>query len=137
LALTNNPLAALIAAIGGVVALVIGLVSRHRNQSPGVALGNGRRLGKGPYVQVSCPPIELSLQKLATFMRDLRNSPAAANMKLDWSDYDRNCQDALSYAQSSRGVDAMRAYARAVRALMKAIRESQDAEASDSNIDLV
>jgi PPM family protein phosphatase len=136
LLLTHNPLPAMIAATGGLIALIVGFVVRHRGRTPGVALGNGRRLGKGPYAQVNCPPIELSLQKLATFARDLRNSSAAANLKIDWADYDRLCQEAAGHAQSSRHREAMHAYARAVRSLMQAIRESQNSEASDSSIEL-
>lgn len=136
LLLTHNQLPAMIAALGGLLALLVALIAKHRNQSPGVALENGRRLGKGPYVHVTVPPIEMALQKLANFTRDLRNSPAAANMKIDWSGFDQECQTALQLAQSSRSLDAMHAYARACRTLMKTIRESQDSQAGDSNIDL-
>lgn len=136
LSLTHNPFPAMIAAMGGFLALIIGLISTRRNRNPGVALANGRRLGKGPYVQVTTPPIESSLQKLATFTRDLRMSPAAANLKLDWSEYDRYCQEAARQAQAAKGTESMLAYSRAARFLMQAIRDAQNADASDSNIEL-
>jgi hypothetical protein len=125
----------MIAAIGGVVALLVGMVSRRRGRKPGVVLGNGKKLGRAPYAQVETPPIEMSLQKLANFTRDLRNSPAAANLKVDWTEYDRYCQDAVR-AQPIRPSEAMQTYARALRTLMQSIRDAQAAEASDSNIEL-
>ena len=118
------------------MAVLLGLIARHRQRKPGVALDNGRRLGKGPYVDVKVPPIEATLQKLATFTRELRNSAGAAAMKLDWTEFEQQCQDATRLSTAGKGADAMRSYARAARALMKSIRASQDHAASDSNIDL-
>jgi serine/threonine protein phosphatase PrpC len=134
--LIHNPLPAFLAAIGGVLALLVGIISGHRNRTPGLALENGRRLGKGPYVQVSVPPIEMSLQKLANFTLDLRHSPAAANMKIDWTEFDRECQEAANQTQAAQHTEAMHSYARACRVLMKAIREAQNSQASDSSIEL-
>jgi protein phosphatase len=136
LLLTHNPFPAILAAVGALVAMLVGLVSRHRSRVPGVALGNGRRLGKGPYACVSSPPIEMSLQKLGIFLRDLRNSPAAANLKVDWTQFDQECQQASVLGQAKRGAESMRAYARAARSLMQAIRDAQAGEASDSSIEL-
>jgi hypothetical protein len=136
LVLTHNGILAIVAIVGAVVALLAGFVSSVRGRTPGVTLGNGRRLGKGPYAKADCPPEKVTVDRLATVARDLRQSSAASSMKLDWSEFDKQCGEAKSLTESGKHEPAIRAYARAFRALMKSIRDSQDEMASDSNIEL-
>jgi len=136
LQLTHNSWSALIVGLGGIVALLLGLISRERGRTPGVSLEHGRRLGKGPYAEVICPPFEKTLQRLANLARDLRNSPAAANMKISWAAFDQHCKEAAEETEARRYVPALHTFGLAARALMQAIRDSQNEAAGASSIEL-
>jgi serine/threonine protein phosphatase PrpC len=135
---TRNGVLAIVAFVGGLAALIVGLVSRVRSYSPGVALGTGRRLGKGPYARAVCPPSQVIADRFLTIATDLRNSSASsgANSKLNWSDFDLHCQEARKQMDSGKSIAAIQSVAKAMRALMQSIRDHQNKQAEDSNIDL-
>jgi protein phosphatase len=136
LQLTHNEVVALVALAGAIVAVVVGLVAKSRARSSGVALSNGRRLGKGPYARAVSPPPGETAEKLNTVASELRSSSAVANARLDWSDFDRYVHQARDLISSGQPGAAIAEFARAFRAIMISIRESQNAHASDSSIEL-
>jgi protein phosphatase len=138
LSYTHNGVLALIAFVGGLAALVVGFVSRLRSYSPGVALGSGRRLGKGPYARAVCPPSQVIGERFLTIATDLRSSSASsnANAKLNWIDFDRYTQESRQQLDNGKSIAAINSVAKAMRALMQSIRDHQNKMAEDSNIDL-
>lgn len=134
--LTHNEIPAIVAVAGAIVALAVGFFSRLRGYSPGVALGNGRRLGKGPYARAICPASQTMTERLVTISTGLRNSPAASNTKLDWTEFDKYCCEARQLTEAGKYIPAISSYARALRVLMQSIRDNESNLASDSSIEL-
>jgi protein phosphatase len=136
LAFTNNPIPALVAAAGGVVALILGLLARHKTLRAGTALNEESKLGGGPYTETALGSSEQSTTLLGGITRELRASANDELRELDWSDFDMHCQQAQNAQNESNLADAMRSYARAIRYLMEQVKENQKRKASDSTIDL-
>jgi protein phosphatase len=136
LAFTGNPIPALVAAAGGVVALILGWFSRHMTLRAGTALNEERKLGSGPYTQTICGSSEQSTTLLGGITRELRASTNDELRELDWSDFDTHCQAAQDAQDQTNLADAMRSYARAIRYLMDQVKENQNRRSSDSTIDL-
>jgi protein phosphatase len=133
--LTHNGILALVAIAGAVAALLVGLVSRVRGRSPGEVLGNGRKLGKGPYARAACPPSKTLADRLSAIASELRNSSAAANARLDWTGFDKYALQARESLNTGQSTAAISSYARAFRSIMQSIRESQNGHAGESDID--
>jgi protein phosphatase len=131
----HNLLPALSAAAGAIVALIVGLLSRHRGHTPGVALGEGRRLGKGPYTETEYHSGEETVHSLRQLTRELRQTGPDGLRSLDWSEFDTHCRAAEKSSESGQHAEAMRGYSRAIRLVMHEFRESQNRRASDSSID--
>jgi protein phosphatase len=136
LAITGKPLPATIAALGAVVALLVGLLSYQRDRRVGgVSLGEGRRLGGGPYTDTSCVPPKQSVILLRGITTELRTAPLNESWTIDWSPFDKHCSTGHASEEAGEHVQAMRSYAQAIRHLMEEVRAAQNREASDSAID--
>lgn len=134
LAISANWPLALAAACGAIVAAVWGLISHHRRLSAGIALGAGRRLGKGPYTETRISSPERAAQMLKGIVRDIRGSNGE-NRSWDWSQFDARCRAAEQAEHNEQTAAAIKHYAGAIRSLMERIRQQQNKRASDSSID--
>jgi protein phosphatase len=135
LAITSNPVPAMFAGAGALIALLLGLFSRQRNLASGVALNEDRKLGGGPYTETICGSSEQSLTLLSGITRELRNATIEELQAIDWAEFDGLCHAAERSRGDEKFGEAMRAYAHAIRDLMRQVRDNQDKRASDSTID--
>jgi protein phosphatase len=135
LALTENPVPALLAGCGALVALLLGLVAHFRGRATGVALSGGRRLGEGPYTETECSPDNEAVDLLRGITEELRSAGSEDRRSIDWDQYDNFCNAARQAENARMYTNAMRDYSRAIRHLMHEVRDKQNQQASDSTID--
>jgi protein phosphatase len=134
-AMTNNLVPAIAAGAGAIVALLVGLLARQRANAAGISLGNGRKLGEGPYTETVCPSSEKSVDLLRGITRELRENVNTEAWSINWTKFDNHCQAGQQSEQSGQSIEAMRDYGRAIRHLMQEVREEQNRRANDSTID--
>jgi len=131
-------LAALIGAIGGTVAAVIGVLQQLGSfgREP-ITLDQGRRLGRGPYTQTPCPD-EAVIPALAMMVDELHEAIKNNQWSCDRSAYEGHCQEAAEAAEKQDHAKAVRAYCLAISQMMAQIREQQKLSppSGDSTIDL-
>jgi protein phosphatase len=136
LGVIGQPQVGLVAAIVGAIIGLVAYVQYLRSNSQGVALGETRRRGSGPYSETPCPsPAEVS-ESLATIVAELRLSPAATNLDIDWSDFDASRDRGADAQRSDIHGEAIREYTKAVCLLMQHVRDAMNKDASDSSIEL-
>jgi PPM family protein phosphatase len=131
----NMPASLSMLAIGLVVALVA-FVIRKRNDAKGVEVGNGRKIGKGPYTSEDCANAADFAVTMEKITGELRQAPGAEKYEIDWAEFDAKRQSAAELLADSRPADAIRDSARAVSLLMAHIHEAMNRDASDSAIEL-
>lgn len=130
-----SPWAAAVAGAGGVVTLGIVLWQAFRPRPGGDALGDGRTLGKAPYVSIACPANQKFLQKLSGIVEELRDAAIDRDWNVDWETFDGYCRRAEESAQRKQTDAAVGEYARAVSFMMDELRSQNARKASDSAID--
>ncbi len=135
MALAAQPVPAAIALLVSVVTLLVALWQRYGGERKGVALGEGRRLGKGPHTETSCLAQNEFVERLAATVRDLRNAAKEEEWAVQWATLDQLCQDALTASEEGRHCTAVRDYARAISFIMNELRKQNRDKASDSTID--
>lgn len=136
LAVIRQPIAAFSAVAVGTLIAFVALIQRKRGASKGVALGDTHRLGGGPYSDTSCQVPEDVSASLAAIVAELRVAPAAANLDIDWTEFDSLRDRAADAQQNDIHSQAIRDYARAVSLLMQYVRDAMNKDASDSTIEL-
>jgi serine/threonine protein phosphatase PrpC len=138
MAALSQPLPALLAAIGGAIALTIGLLQLFGTfASTGVALTGGRRLGRGPYVEVSCAAGQDMVDNLADLAGELRDAAEGQQSPDEIDPFEQHCQRASAAAEGDDFAAAVKEYSQAISLMMRLLRETRDsAKPSDSSIDL-
>jgi protein phosphatase len=137
--LVQGPLIpAMLAALAGVVAAVIAVLQKSGAfGKAGVALSGQHRLGRGPYVEVSCHADRGVAGNLASLASELREAADADDGPESTGEFDSLCGEASSAADRSDFAAAVRHYCQAISRMMRLLRERrQERRASDSSIDL-
>jgi protein phosphatase len=100
---------------------------------PGVALGSGKRLGKGPYTNTVCSAGKEFIGTLAKIVNDLRE--AGTNWSFDEDKFNALVHEAEQSAKSGERSQAVRQYASSISFMMEELRRQNKKDASDSAVD--
>lgn len=136
LAVIGQPLVGLVAAAVGAVIGFVAFVLHTRGQSKGRAASKSQSLGGAPYTETPCPSPEEVSESLAKIVSELRVAPAAANLDIDWAEFDAARDRGADAHKNDIHGEAIREYTKAVCLLMQHIREAMNKDASDSSIEL-
>ena len=108
----------------------------QRHQRRGVELREENQLGRGPYTETECPTGSAFAESLSAIVAELRNSRAARNFEVDWTEFDELRRTAAESQTGQHYEPAIRDYSRAVSLLMEHIRIAMNRAANDSAIEL-
>ncbi len=117
----NSP--ALIALAVGLCATLAAIVQRWVLTPRGIAVGESRRFGKGPYVTVDCPVNATFTDRLAALVDQLRSATEGERWAVDLRGFDAQCQSAKQAAAKGQYRSALRDYVHAVSFMMSELRE--------------
>lgn len=118
-----------------VITGVFALVQRYADASPDFR-GDGRLLGRGPYVALDCPPGDEVAGRLAEVVQQLRNAAANSQWAVDWGPFSAREGRGRAAVQSGDFALAVREYACAIRTMMDQLRSQRPGKASDSSAGL-
>ncbi|MDP7302873.1 MAG: protein phosphatase 2C domain-containing protein [Pirellulaceae bacterium] len=136
LLLTNNAVSGLVAIVAAGVFALIAWLAPNLAKNRGVAIKTGQQFGRGPYTNTECPPGDQVGQLLARISRDLPKSVEQQGYEIDLTEFESHCESAEKAQTAGTLQDAMIRRARGIRVLMRAVREEQNKNASDSAIEL-
>ncbi len=122
------------AGVAAVIAVVGGLITWSRSQASragGTILGQGRRLGKGPYVAASAVPNSAIVEKLAAVADELREASKEGGWEIEWKPFNDQCRLAAESNRGGQFAAAVQAYGRAISFMMQQLR-GQDVRGGDS-----
>jgi serine/threonine protein phosphatase PrpC len=134
--LTNNPIPAAVAAIGGTLLSVYNLIARRLTMRQAVELGNGRRLGRGPYTQTACPHEDEAWTTLSKLCRELQRMVEQRGLAVDWRRFETHIKEAEAAETSKNLRAAMLAYAHGIQYLMQLVRDEQRKRLDNTMIEL-
>jgi protein phosphatase len=130
----QTPMAGMVAAVIGVIVLGIALLMQFSGGRSGIALVGGKRLGKGPYVQVPCAPDAPFISKLSDTISKLRETALERQYQIDWTKINDVCAKAEAAHQAGRHADSVRDYCRGISLMMNEFRSHHKKKASDSSV---
>ncbi len=107
----------------GLLIAVATVVFRWIDQPRGIALGETRRFGKGPYVKVECPVNASFTGKLSALVEQLRSATADEDWAVDMHGFDAQCKMAERAAKNGQHEAALRSYVHAMSFMMSELRE--------------
>jgi serine/threonine protein phosphatase PrpC len=130
----QNQAVGLAAAVAGVIVLGIALLMQFSGGRSGTALVGGKRLGKGPYVQVPCAPGPTFVTKLSETINKMRETATERQFHIEWTKVNDICAKAEDARQAGRNAEAVRDYSRAISLMMQELRSHNKKKASDSSV---
>lgn len=130
----NLTVMGLIAGVAGVITLGIALLMQFGGGRSGIALTGGKRLGRGPYVQVKCDAPDAFVDKLSETVAKLRETALEHQFEIDWNKINDICDKASAARQSGRHAEAVRDYCRSISQMMQELRSHNKKKASDSSV---
>ena len=138
LLVVGQPIPAFLAVVAGVVAVAIVVLQKSGTfGKAGVALSGQNRLGRGPYVEVSCEAGDTVVGNLANLAGELRDAADADHWPGGAGEFDDLCSQASSAMEKTDFAAAVRHYCHAISRMMQLLRERKDEQgASDSAVDL-
>jgi serine/threonine protein phosphatase PrpC len=117
---------ALVSVAAAVVLFALGMLQTGSSAEPQLRyLRPGATLGKGPHVRVECQPGETLVSELRKLVDQLRDAATEGNWSLDWSKFNSHSRQAETAAQERNYSQAVRDYARALRAMMTELRNQR------------
>jgi protein phosphatase len=123
---TGFTLPAGVSALAAIVLFALGMLQTNTSAEPELRyLAPGGKLGKGPYVKVECQPGATLVAELAKLVNQLRDAATEGNWSLDWSKFNAFSRQAEGEAQKGDHTQAVRDYARAMRAMMNELRNQR------------
>ncbi len=114
---------ALVALAGGVITALVAVVQRWTTGSRGIALGESRRLGRGPHVRIECPVNGEFVGKLAALVDQLRSATEDGNWKVDLSGFNQHASRAQQASREGKHQEALQHYMHAISYMMAELRE--------------
>lgn len=127
-------IAALVAGAGGIAAGVLGLAQRYKGYRSGIVIGQGRRLGKGPYTVTVCTPNKTFCDKLKLVLAELREAVDAGGWDIAWPPFETLCKNVEAAEKSGNYMQAVRYCGQAISYLMRELRRQGPRKANDSAI---
>lgn len=115
---------AVVAAAGGVLTLVLATWRMMAPQRAGTTIGQGLKLGKGPYVHVTCPPGTQFLERLTKIIRELREAAEQKNWDVDWGYVESTMGRGTDAAGRGDRRSAIRTYCEVIRYLVSRFRRT-------------
>jgi PPM family protein phosphatase len=127
-------IAAGIATAFALLAGIAGLVLRFGGFGQGIAVGQKRMLGQGPYSSVDCTPSSELVQKLSETVEELRDAARDGAWTIDWGALDDCCQRASKASEGQQFTEATRHYCRGISLVMRQLRSQHVKKGADSAI---
>jgi len=136
--IAQQPVPALLAVLGAVVAGAVGVLQKFGAGNAGVSLTAGRRLGHGPHRRCECPVNRAAVDHLRATILDLSTSRLGEE---PWShgghDFSECLRRAEQLAHRKDYAPAIRQCGQAVRLLMEEVRQRRGRKTSDSSLDFL
>ena len=129
MAVIGNWRPALVALVGGLIAVLAAALQRLALLPRGITLGEARRLGKGPYVTVECPVDVEFVERLEEVVEELRDATRGGQWEVDLAAFDAYCAAAKRAVATGEFKDALAAYMHAISFMMSELREQRRREA--------
>jgi protein phosphatase len=123
---THLTIPAGVSVLAAIVLFALGLLQTATPAEPELRyLAAGAKLGKGPHTQVECQPNKTFVSDLARLVSQLRDAATEGNWSLDWSSFNTYNRQAEAAAEKEDHAQALRDYARALRAMMNELRNQR------------
>lgn len=133
--ISNHPIPAGIAALGGIVAFIVGWAQQVGGfGKQGVAIGGDRRLGKGPYTNTNCIPTKDFVAQLAGIAEEMRSAADEEQWDLDRKPFNDHCRKAHEALDAGRFGEAVRHYGLSISYLLAQLRKRGIRRHDDSSI---
>jgi PPM family protein phosphatase len=127
----GQPILAGLAFLAVVASGITALVQRYGGDSSGWT-ADGRRFGRGPYVEADCAPNEDILAKWSVIVQELRDAAEHEKWNVDWAGF----QPILTRAESARAkadyATSAREYLRAIRFMMEQLKRQRPTDDEES-----
>jgi protein phosphatase len=138
MAALDQVIPALLAGVGGAIALAIGLIQKFGTfATGGVTLSGQRRLGRGPYVEVTCAANQEMADNLASLTSELYEAAEGQVPSDGIAAVDRQAAEAAAARERGDFPAAVRQSCQVISHIMRLLREQRDTGAtSDSTVDL-
>jgi len=114
---------ALVALAVGLIAVLGAILQRWVLMPRGIALGESRRFGKGPYVTIDAPVNAAFTSKLAGLVEQLRSATEGEPWAVNLREFDAQCEAAERAIESGQYESALRSYVHAISFMMNELRE--------------
>jgi protein phosphatase len=136
IAIADQRAPAIVSALAGVVAAVVGVVLLFRGRTKvDNSAGSEGRHGNGPHAHAICKGGDEFMETLSGVLDELRDAAQESNWDIEWSRIGEFRRAAAEAAGSGDYSEAVRHYARAISFMMDELRRQQSQAASDSSID--
>ena len=123
MAVVGNYQPALVSAALGLIAILAAIIQRWLLMPRGIALGESRRFGKGPYVTIDCPVSNTLTDRLAALVNQLRSATEGEQWTVDVQGFDVQCRAAEQAVGEGQYESALRHYVHAISYMMNELRE--------------
>jgi protein phosphatase len=107
----------------GLISVLAAILQRWMTTPRGIALGESRRFGKGPYVTVDCPVNAEIIEKLEPLVDQLRTATEDEHLRVDLRSFDQQCQSAREAAAEGRFDVALKQYIQGISYMMRELRK--------------
>ncbi len=114
---------AMVALAGGLIAVLVAIVHRWHAAPRGIALGETRRLGRGPHVRIECPVNAEFVGKLAALVDQLRSATEGGDWKVDLGGFNQHGRRAEQATREGKFEEALKHYMHAISYMMAELRE--------------
>jgi serine/threonine protein phosphatase PrpC len=114
---------AVAALAGGLIAVLVAIVHRWTTVPRGIALGETRRLGRGPHVRIECPVNAEFIGKLAALVDQLRSATEGRDWKVDMGGFNQHGTHAEQATLEGKFEEALKHYMHAISYMMAELRE--------------
>lgn len=124
----------LVAAIAGglaAVGMLIGIVRMQGSITGGVTLGQGRRLGRGPYVAVTAAVTPAMTEKLKEITTELSEAAEEGGWPVNWEAFRAFVRRGAQLVTQGQYLPAIKEYGQAISFMMEELRK-QNARGGDS-----
>jgi PPM family protein phosphatase len=123
MAVLGREVPAVVALAGGLIAVLIAIVYRWTSAPRGIALGETRRLGRGPHVRLECPVNAPFVGKLAALVDQLRAATDGGDWKVDLGGFNQHAKRGEQAAREGLFDAALKHYVHAISYMMSELRE--------------
>lgn len=136
LSIADQRIPAIVSAVAGVVAAVVGVVLlfRGRPKVDNSAVSDSR-LGKGPHAHANCKGGGEFVETLSGVLDELRDAAQESKWDIEWSQIREYRRHATIAAGSGDYSESVRHYANAISFMMDELRRQQSQSAGDSSVD--